>query len=76
MPVTAHPHGTPAMEQAIAIGVDGIEHCSCLTDRGVGQVSDETPAAGSGTACLPRPVLRAMPPALLPIDRLTRAART
>ena len=45
MPVTAHAHGTAAVEQAIAIGVDGIEHCSRVTDRGVGQVSDEIRAA-------------------------------
>jgi imidazolonepropionase-like amidohydrolase len=42
VPVTAHAHGTPAVEQAVAVGVDGIEHCSCVTDRGFGQVSDET----------------------------------
>jgi len=42
LPVTAHAHGTPAVEQAIAVGVDGIEHCSCVTDRGFGQASDET----------------------------------
>jgi imidazolonepropionase-like amidohydrolase len=30
------------VEQAIAVGVDGIEHCSCVTDRGFGQVSEET----------------------------------
>ena len=45
LPVTAHAHGTPAVEQAIAVGVDGIEHCSCVTNRGFGQVSDETLAA-------------------------------
>ncbi len=45
LPVTAHAHGTPAVEQAITVGVDGIEHCSCVTDRGFGQVSDETLAA-------------------------------
>jgi imidazolonepropionase-like amidohydrolase len=45
LPVTAHAHGTPAVEQAIAVGVDGIEHCSCVTDRGFGQVSEETLAA-------------------------------
>jgi imidazolonepropionase-like amidohydrolase len=45
LPVTAHAHGTPAVEQAIAVGVDGIEHCSCVTDRGFGQVSDQTLAA-------------------------------
>ena len=43
--VTAHAHGTPAVEQAVAAGVDGIEHCSCVTDRGFGQVSVETVAA-------------------------------
>jgi imidazolonepropionase-like amidohydrolase len=42
--VTAHAHGTPAVEQAIAAGVDGIEHCSCVTDRGFGQVSEGTVA--------------------------------
>jgi imidazolonepropionase-like amidohydrolase len=43
--VTAHAHGTPAVEQAVAAGVDGIEHCSCVTARGFGQVSEETVAA-------------------------------
>jgi imidazolonepropionase-like amidohydrolase len=45
VPVTARAHGTPGVEQAIAVGVDGIEHCSCVTDRGFGQVSAETLAA-------------------------------
>jgi imidazolonepropionase-like amidohydrolase len=43
--VTAHAHGTPAVEQAVAVGVDGIEHCSCVTGRGFGQVSEETVSA-------------------------------
>ncbi|MFQ4149590.1 amidohydrolase family protein [Arthrobacter sp. LAPM80] len=42
VPVTAHAHGTPAVEQALSAGVDGIEHCSCVTARGFGQVSEET----------------------------------
>jgi imidazolonepropionase-like amidohydrolase len=45
LPITAHAHGTPAVEQAIAVGVDGIEHCSCVTDVGFGRASDETVAA-------------------------------
>jgi imidazolonepropionase-like amidohydrolase len=45
LPVTAHAHGTPSVEQAIAVGVDGIEHCTCVTDRGFGQVSDASLAA-------------------------------
>jgi imidazolonepropionase-like amidohydrolase len=35
LPVTAHAHGVPAVEIAVAAGVDGIEHCSCLTGRGI-----------------------------------------
>jgi imidazolonepropionase-like amidohydrolase len=55
VPVTAHAHGTPAVEQAVAVGVDGIEHCSCVTDRGFGQVSDATLAnlARAGIAVCP-----------------------
>jgi imidazolonepropionase-like amidohydrolase len=34
LPVTAHAHGLPAVERALDAGVDGIEHCSCLTHRG------------------------------------------
>lgn len=34
MPVTAHAHGLPAVERAVESGVDGIEHCSCLTRDG------------------------------------------
>jgi imidazolonepropionase-like amidohydrolase len=39
LPVTAHAHGVPAVMQAIDAGVDGIEHCSCMTDRGI-ELSD------------------------------------
>ena len=53
--VTAHAHGTPAVEQAVAAGVDGIEHCSCMDETGFGRVSDETVAAlaASGAAVCP-----------------------
>lgn len=40
LPVTAHAHALPAVEQALAAGVDGLEHCSCLTPQGP-RVSDE-----------------------------------
>ena len=33
--VTAHAHGLPAVLQVVDAGVDGIEHCSCLTERGI-----------------------------------------
>ncbi|MGY1822891.1 amidohydrolase family protein [Geodermatophilus sp. SYSU D00079] len=35
LPVTAHAHALTAVEHALAAGVDGIEHCSCLTADGV-----------------------------------------
>lgn len=35
LPVTAHAHGVPSVEQAISAGVDGIEHASCLGPTGV-----------------------------------------
>ncbi|WP_204331312.1 amidohydrolase family protein [Geodermatophilus sabuli] len=35
LPVTAHAHGLSAVERSSAAGVDGIEHCSCLTPDGV-----------------------------------------
>ncbi len=38
--VTAHAHSVPSVEVCAAGGVDGIEHCTCLTARGI-----ETPPA-------------------------------
>lgn len=35
LPVTAHAHGLTAVEQSIGAGVDGIEHCTCLTENGI-----------------------------------------
>ena len=46
LPVTAHAHGCAAVELGVAADVDGIEHCSCLTDDG--------PAAPPGLADRPR----------------------
>jgi imidazolonepropionase-like amidohydrolase len=34
LPATAHAHPVPAVENALAAGVDGIEHCSCMTPNG------------------------------------------
>lgn len=35
LPVTAHAHSLASVQRAVAAGVDGIEHLSCLTDRGM-----------------------------------------
>jgi imidazolonepropionase-like amidohydrolase len=34
LPVVAHAHALAAVEQALNIGVEGIEHCSCITKDG------------------------------------------
>ena len=78
LPVTAHAHGTPAVEQAIAVGVDGIEHCSCVTERGFGQASDETVSALARaqiavcpTLGLDRSMMKDPPPAIKAVmDRM------
>jgi imidazolonepropionase-like amidohydrolase len=54
LPVTAHAHGLPAVHMAMAAGVDGIEHCSFLTDKGVAQSADDLARlAEAGTVVCP-----------------------
>jgi imidazolonepropionase-like amidohydrolase len=43
-PVAAHAHGLVAIEQAVEVGVDTIEHCSGMTDGGM-ELPDATLAA-------------------------------
>jgi imidazolonepropionase-like amidohydrolase len=33
--VTAHAHSVPSVEVCVAAGVDGVEHCTCLTAQGI-----------------------------------------
>lgn len=35
LPVTAHAHSTVSVRACLAAGVDGIEHCTCMTDHGL-----------------------------------------
>lgn len=35
LPVTAHAHAVTAVELCLEAGVDGIEHCTCLTPAGI-----------------------------------------
>ena len=47
--VTAHAHAVPAVEQCLAAGVDGIEHCTCITAHGIRMpegLADAIAAAG------------------------------
>ncbi|MBM7494493.1 imidazolonepropionase-like amidohydrolase [Micromonospora luteifusca] len=49
LPVTAHAHALSAVEQALRVGVDGIEHCTCVTAAGAhvpDELADRLAAAG------------------------------
>jgi imidazolonepropionase-like amidohydrolase len=49
LPITAHAHALTAVVQAVRAGVDGIEHCSCVTPTGAripGDVAAELAGAG------------------------------
>jgi imidazolonepropionase-like amidohydrolase len=75
LPVTAHAHGLPAVRMAMAAGVDGIEHCTFLTDKGVSQSEEDlAQLAGAGTAVCPTvgTVGTVVPPpnAVATLDRL------
>lgn len=82
LPVTAHAHGLPAVQQVVEAGVDGVEHCTCLTPAGI-DVPDallESLAALGAAVCptLGRDMAVALPPELLAIMErigLTRESR-
>ena len=60
LPVTAHAHALPAVERSAAAGVDGIEHCSCLTaDRVAPAAGAAGPARRDRHLRLPDPRARA-----------------
>jgi imidazolonepropionase-like amidohydrolase len=71
LPVTAHAHALAAVEQCVAAGVDGIEHCSCLTEQGMRTPSQLAAAiAQAGIAVCPTlghdlDALATLPPALV-----------
>ncbi|MET7950820.1 amidohydrolase family protein [Micromonospora sp. NPDC005324] len=49
LPVTAHAHALSAVEQALRVGVDGIEHCTCVTAAGArvpAELADRLAASG------------------------------
>lgn len=77
LPVTAHAHGLAAVELALAAGVDGIEHCSCLTPTGIRQPERllQDLAAGQVVACPTVGWAPGMAPAVAPVvaARMARA---
>ena len=70
LPVTAHAHGTPAIADAVAAGVDGMEHVSFWTVDGVdvredlmAAIAEHRIAVGATVGMVPVPGL-APPPAV------------
>lgn len=52
LPVTAHAHATAGIAAAVAAGVDGIEHCTFLTESGVAASPEVVEAiVGRGVWC-------------------------
>ena len=78
LPVTAHAHGLPAVIQAVEAGVDGIEHCSCLTEHGIDMPEDllERLAADRVVVCPTMGRNLAVPPsqAVLALQQRTRTS--
>ncbi len=76
LPITAHAHALPAVQQSVEAGVDGIEHCTCFTGQGLHTPPElvERIAAADITVCptLGRdPSMTAPPPHLQALlDRL------
>jgi imidazolonepropionase-like amidohydrolase len=76
--VTAHAHGLPAVHQALDAGVDGIEHCTCMTETGI-TLSDELVGRLASAGVVVCPTLggaagTAPPPAVLAL--LARTGRS
>jgi imidazolonepropionase-like amidohydrolase len=71
LPVAAHAHGVPAIEQSIEAEVDCIEHFSCLTDQGFAfsdELADRVAERDIAISCvIPPPLdmdLKELPPAI------------
>lgn len=66
LPITAHAHGTAAILDAVAAGVDGLEHVSFMTEDGV----DEIPA-GLLESIVARRITLGMTLGMMPISGAT-----
>jgi imidazolonepropionase-like amidohydrolase len=73
--VTAHAHGLPAVIQAVDAGADGIEHCRCLTERGI-EVPEDLPGRLAANRIIVCPTMgrnpgATPPPAVVAIEQRT-----
>ncbi|GGS78801.1 hypothetical protein GCM10010156_41910 [Planobispora rosea] len=74
LPITAHAHALAAVRQALAAGVDGIEHCTCLTPAGV-RLDDALLAALAGSGVAVCATLGSDPDVVVPPQVVMMAAR-
>jgi imidazolonepropionase-like amidohydrolase len=74
LPVTAHAHAHAAVWQALRAGVDGIEHCTCVTSSGA-RVDDELAAALAASRVAVCPTLGSDPAVTVPPEVLALAER-
>ncbi|TCC43928.1 amidohydrolase family protein [Kribbella capetownensis] len=75
LPITAHAHALSAVRQALEAGVDGIEHCTCLTPDGVridADLLDGLAAAGIAVCA----TLGSDPSIVVPPEVLEMAAKS
>jgi imidazolonepropionase-like amidohydrolase len=67
LPVSLHAHALAAVEQALDVGAECIEHCSCLTEQGMSpsdELLDRIAASGAAVGAA-----LGMPPATLSLDQ-------
>jgi imidazolonepropionase-like amidohydrolase len=74
LPVTAHAHALTAVRQALRAGVDGIEHCTCVTPTGT-RVDDDLAAALARSEIAVCATLGSDPAVVVPPAILALAAR-
>ena len=86
LPVTAHAHGTPGIRNAVAAGVDGLEHASFWSEDGVddpgdliGVIAEKRIVVGATVGLVPVPgmagppeVLKRMPAIIANTRRMQR----
>ncbi|MBG0823003.1 amidohydrolase family protein [Planomonospora sp. ID91781] len=74
LPITAHAHALAAVRQALDAGVDGIEHCTCLTPDGV-RLDDALLAALAGSQVAVCATLGSDPGVVVPPQVVAMAER-
>ncbi len=76
--VTAHAHSVPSVEVCVGAGVDGIEHCTCLTGRGIHTPPALTDALAASAiqVCPTFGRLPGLPPSPQAIDVMRRTGMT